>query len=280
MAAMAIHEDNHWLIETLRHFEVAPADDPLFSVPPALTDAARNFFDDLGSTLRSFVLLTKAVVFADNAALVSRKALDGERHLPTGFDPFLYIEGPGHFGRQLQSVSRVQNEMTIVRLVDNFTSYLVEIVGECLRANPKIMRSKENATFEAIFSCSSLDELHDTLINRKVDELAYLGFERLAVWIDEKLGVDTLSDFPEKTTLVEFLEVRNCIVHNRSKVGPKLFRVPGRREAFGEVGREIRLKVDDLLLASRATSETVALLDAALASKFSLPQTQTKTARG
>jgi hypothetical protein len=163
------------------------------------------------------------------------------------------------------------NEMLLVRLADNFTSYLSEIIRECLRARPEALRSKETITVELALQCGSVDELRTLLAERKVDELAYLGFPKLCEWVDERLGVPELLRLPARPMLIKMLELRNCVVHNRGRLSPRYARSALTEKGTIAVGGEVEIGVETLFLAARATAECVQMLDNLLREKFSLP---------
>jgi hypothetical protein len=270
--ADAINPDDPWTRLALKELDDGPRDAPIIDEPKELTAPAKLFFEDIQKSNLVLTLLTDVTIFADNASHVSRKIIGGEQsEIPIGFDPFKPISpAPGLFQRKLGYVSQPLMQMIIGRIVDNFTTYLVEILRECLKAKPQILRSKENLTYDAILQHKTMEELQTFLVERKVDELAYLGFGKLADWVDEKLGVPDLKSFPARGALVQVLETRNCIVHNRSRVGPKFLRALGREDLTFLIGSDINVSVELIYLANRSTAECVSILDGLLAKKFSL----------
>jgi hypothetical protein len=272
--------DDAWKNAVLDDLSKASDSTFLIETPDKFTGSANRFYVDLHKTLRVLILLTEAVIFADNAALVSKKIIDGAVELPNNFDPFVSIgDESGPFKKRLSYVHEALLQMIVVRVVDNFTSYLSDVIRECLKAKPQLLRSKETVTLESILQYQSIEEIHEALVDRKIDELAYLGFSRLSEWIEERLGVSELQSFPPATTLVEILEVRNCIVHNRAAMSSKFIRNVGKQIPNATAGAPIEIDLKLIYIASRATADYVSVLDRKLADKFKLecrPSNKTK----
>jgi hypothetical protein len=108
-------------------------------------------------------------------------------------------------------------------------------------------------------------------VAKKIDELSYGGFQKLCEWVHDKLGIDEIMDFPSRRVLIASIEVRNCIVHNRCKVGSKLLRTLAMHESSPLNGRKIETGFDAIYLSGAASAQCVAMLDTILANKFSLP---------
>lgn len=71
----------------------------------------------------------------------------------------------------LQEFSALQSENMTLRIVDNFTSYLSEIVQSAMIKRPEILRSKEKVKIEDVLRFSNFRDLISFLVNRKINEL-------------------------------------------------------------------------------------------------------------
>jgi hypothetical protein len=201
---------------------------------------------------------------------VAKKIKNREPDLPKGFDPFVPLESPpGPFQRGMRLLSDDLIEMLLSRLCDNFTVYMSEIIREALKSKPEMLRSKETITVELALSFNSITELQEFIVDRKVNELAYLGFRKLAEWLSSRLGLPNLDVLPSFAAISHLIEIRNCIVHNRGRASNKYLGSSVASKYLSD-GEKITLSVDEIYVAVRATSDAVAFLDGEIAPKFSI----------
>jgi hypothetical protein len=258
--------NDEWCRATLEARETG-SEEPIYVHSEAKTKSSIQFTHEGAATVRSLLLLSEATASADRAIHVAKTALDGVHNPDRAPGPRQDVPA-GPFTTKLNAVSRVVFEMALVRVVDNMTTYFSEVIRECLLARPELLRSKEVVTFEVALGCESMDELRALLVDRKVDELAYAGFPKLSEWMSDRLGVKGLENLPARGAVLEVLELRNCIVHNRSRVSPKFLRVTGSTEH--EVGQRLEVNVDHLYLAGVATGTCVKHVNDQLADKFGI----------
>ena len=156
-----------------------------------------------------------ASIFADNAAFVASKIVRQDYPLPNGFDPLVPLsQEPGPHLRRFKTVSPSLMEMILIRLADNFTTYLLDIVGECIRSRPGLLKSsKDQMTTEAILAFTTLEECAPRLEAKGTEGQA----GRSSSLDFEHLGVANMTQQGFFPSLVELVEARNCMVHNRAK---------------------------------------------------------------
>lgn len=237
--------------------------------------SAKSFFINQHSAFKVFLAFMDSSIFADNAAMVAAKIVDGNPPFPKSFDPYIPLSTePGVHLRRLQSLGRPMMEMILIRLSDNFTTYLLDVVGECIRVKPELLKSsKDQISTELVFSVSSMDDLRDMLVERKLISVAYLSLEKQLEWISDRLGIRKLKDLECFPNLIELVESRNCAVHNRGKAGEKYTRALASYEGCAKLGELIRLSVESLFVAAKAAEEFVTYLDARLVEKYSIQTT-------
>ncbi len=151
------------------------------------------------------------------------KILKGE-NLPELTEEQIINEQPGHAISTLRSLSQPLLEMVFCRIIDNFEVYLSDAVREVMNAQPNMLRSNEQVRVDYVLQFTTMDELLTNLIEKKVNELAYLGFEKLEGWFKERMGMAIATSKSERETIVELIETRNLVVHNRAKVNDKYLR--------------------------------------------------------
>ncbi|WP_147079035.1 hypothetical protein [Methylobacterium haplocladii] len=270
---------SEWLTEAKRLLDESPSSENAYVKPSVGSASALIFFRNLEKYNRIPILFVSVCAFADNAAHVA-KSIQGHLSDPAipikkNEDPFrVNPEATNLFGKELRKVSAPLLEMVFSRLVDNLSSYLSSVTRECLVSKHEILRSKETITFELALNCDSMEELRELIVDRKIDELAYLGFGKLSDWISERLGIDSPRRLPFYNHLVESVEIRNCIIHNGSRIGHKYLRtMPSALQV--QLNDHIDVDIDMIYCFSRAAAEYVCCLEAGLIEKFALPTSST-----
>jgi hypothetical protein len=264
--------EDPWSKAALEDFNGKGDAESLYTYPERATESARSFVHEQLNIFVFIVMLGTVTVVADNARAIARKVLNKEE-LPRDFDATQPLETDGGpYQKGLRRLSPVVLQMLFARTIDNFESYLSEAVAECLHARPEALRtSGARIPIEMVFAAESLDELREELIDRRVNELSYLGFDKLSDWISEQLGVDDLRTAKARIALAEFLEVRNCIVHHRSRVSQR-YLAKVRSSGGLRVGDKLDVTFDMVYLVARATTEVAMGLDVTLREKFELAE--------
>jgi hypothetical protein len=263
---------NDWTVAALKEFEESNDDAPAFYVPVELTHSADAFFHHQVGALTVVLGMIRASVFADNAAFVAKKIVRCDVDLPQKFDPSVPLSKEiGPHRRQLDTILPSLMEMVLIRLADNFTAYLLEIVGECIKARPELLKSsKDQVTTETILSFANFDDLRSAIIERKLISIAYLSFEKQLDWVAEHLGAAELAQRGCIPSLLELIEARNCMVHNRSRIGAKYLKCLSRFGVSASMGQPLRPSIEYLFVAAKAAADFVAAADQILSLKFRL----------
>jgi hypothetical protein len=263
---------NDWTASVLRELEEGDGQAPAFPPPPTLSYSAGSFFLHQNGALGVLMASLDAAVFADNAAFVASKIVRQDLLLPKGFDPHQPLsDTPGPHLRRLGSVQRPLMEMLLIRLADNLTTYVLDVAGECIKARPGLLKSsKEQLSTEAILAVATMEELQASLIERKLMAIAYLSLDKQIDWMVDQLGVADVKRQPCFPNLVELLEARNCMVHNRARVGPKYLRALAPYGVSATVGQLLEPSVEEVFVAAKSAATFVSALDAALVEKFGL----------
>ena len=265
---------SEWWTDALKLLEEGPAKESPFVIPETGTASAQAFFIDLINLNRIPLLFMNTCIFADNAAYtagqIQRKLSDPDFKITTVAPLEINRHGENKFSKSFAQVYRTLYSMTFARLVDNMSSYISSVIRECLKSKPELLKSKETITFEFALGCGTIEELREIIMDRKVDELAYLGFDKLSEWIADRLGISNFDKLPFYQNLIECIEIRNSIVHNHTRVSHKYMkRFQGMADI--QLNETIEVEVEMVYGLSRASSEYVRELDKALSSKFSLP---------
>jgi hypothetical protein len=242
--------------------------DESFPAPPvSVTASADAFLASFFQTTGLFHRTIELALRADYVSHVAHAALSAkERKAQTPAE--LAQKAPGPVIQQLRKDAQALIEMVLTRLVDHFTTYLSEVLREALRARPEMLRSQEQVRVDYVLQFATMEDLREDMVDRKVLELSYLGFADLEAWCTTRMGIQLAPDATVRGALVELLESRNLIVHNRSRVGSKYLRlVPNTQFRLGELRA---LDVEALIASYKLLLELVKYVDEAIARKFGL----------
>ena len=105
--------------------------------------------------------------------------------------------------------------LAYTRSMDNFVSYLKDILIEVMNKKPELLKSNELESVEFILSFNNMEDLKKTLIDRKIEKLLYKGIDELLKYFKDRLGLDLVHDTGDKMVLNQMIKQRNLIVHNR-----------------------------------------------------------------
>lgn len=233
------------------------------------TKAAEAYFRSASSDFGLFHFIIDIVLKGDYFAFVAKHALEGSDEYKNVEPAQLAKTDPGPLTTFLRRRRQVLLEMFLGRLVDNFQTYLVDLVRAVLHAKPAMLSTRQQTlTLEELLKYDRIEELVHAIIERRVTALAYEGFGDLQSWCAER-GLQIQVPAGQSHAVIELIATRNVIAHNRGLVDEKYLRtVPSARFNLGEVRR---LEVDDLLNALALLHRIVADTDRLAAEKFQLP---------
>jgi hypothetical protein len=216
---------------------------------------------------RLFSFVIDSVLAGDYVAHVARRALDG--HDADDITPAdLAQKDPGVRTRQLRESRQELHEMFLGRAVDNFQTYIVDIIRTVLHKQPRILTArKQELTLGYILQFDSIEALTHDIIEGKVHALSYDGFGDLEEWCTSK-GIPLIVPAGSRTRVVELIATRNLIVHSRGRIDERYINAAAAsREQLGE---KRTLEIDDVLDAIDLLNRVVTATDAAIVGKYDL----------
>jgi hypothetical protein len=160
-------------------------------------------------------------------------------------------------------------QMMLCRSVDNFLTYVSELLALIFQTRPEMLKSNETAKLEMILQFKTMDDLISALVEKRVSDLAYQGMGDLSKDLSRKIGFDLFEKQEDLERAVRIIEVRNLIVHNRAIVN-RLFlsRLPGFTASLGDrVDMEGKAVLDDIEFLASSVSD----IDKRAIEKFGLP---------
>jgi len=157
-------------------------------------------------------------------------------------------------------------EILLSRGVDNFQCYLSDVFHILFRARPEILKSGQKISVLDVLNCSSLDEVVTMLVARKVDELAYGGFQVIRKYLVERIAIPDITDAEQLRLVTEAIAVRNIIVHNRGHINARFLEDTGRTDLV--IGNVFAFALNELSSYLDAIQTTSYHIDCELVSKF------------
>jgi hypothetical protein len=118
--------------------------------------------------------------------------------------------------RLLDIYANLIAEMLWCRGVDNFLTYVAQLLGLIFRTRPETLRSSKTETLQTILEFKSMDELVNHLAEKKVYDLTFRGMRDLRDALLRELSFDLFPVAERLDRAVLIIEDRNLVVHNRN----------------------------------------------------------------
>lgn len=237
-------------------------------IPEFCSLSAKNYLKYEKADVNFFHFIIDVVIRTDFVRHTAKNALDGNE-FPKDLSPGdLAAKEPGNATKYLRKNKQTLLQMFLSRQIDNFTTYLSEIIREAMLSKPDILKSKEQIRIDYALSHNTIEDLRSDLIDKKVIELGYLGFYDLCEWVEDRMGVKLVQDNSNKEIIVEYIETRNAITHNRGIVGEKYLRIVSSPDY--EQGEKRKLDVDDLFSCGSQLTKAVISFDEQITKKFGI----------
>lgn len=103
-------------------------------------------------------------------------------------------------------------------LVDKFLNYITDLLTLIYIVRPEIMKSKEQERLDFILGYTSMQELIAAIAEKKINDLAYKSFKDVSDFLADK-GFKLFNNADDSHYASKIVEMRNIIVHNRSRIG-------------------------------------------------------------
>jgi hypothetical protein len=250
------------------------AADPLGELPPlpeAATQACGRYTREVYDLLQYVGFVAQLATRSDEVQRVAAEALrdtarsDEERERYEAM-----LETRGGALEQLRARRHLLLQMMLSRVVDNFLTYVSELLALVFRTRPETLRSSEVVRLDEVLRHKSIDELVNALADRRVNRLAYLGMRELSDDLAGTLALRLFEDDADLACAVEVIEIRNLIAHNRGIVNQTFLRRVPKSDA--QEGEPVALEIDRVMSELKFLTERVFDIDQRVASKFALPR--------
>ena len=191
--------------------------------------------------------LQRFTIFVTNAAIIADAGITLAQTIGATSDKERPESGVGAVG-ELATHLQLFLQMILCRAVDNFLTYISELLALIFQTRPEMLKSNEVAKLETILQYKTMEDLISALVEKRVTDLAYQGMRDLSKDLSRKIGFDLFEQQEGLDMAVRIIEVRNLIVHNRAIVN-RLFlsRSPDFAAKSGErVEMEGKSVLDDI----------------------------------
>jgi len=231
------------------------------------SSSERYFFADLevGNFLNWIAFMAGSI---DRVRKVAKEALDevneDEREAEVDSED-------GDEGIMIQELKK--NRLIIIhmlhtRMVDNYLTYLSEILVECFTAKPEAMRSSEKVEISEILQYDNFQGIVEHVAEKKVHSLSYQSITDLDSYFVDKFNVHIVEE-KDKEFLIKAIETRNLITHNRGIRNKIYIQKVGEDES--EIGKIRDIGIDFSEKVNKLFYNSVKQLDSSLRKKLGVP---------
>jgi len=169
---------------------------------------------------------------------------------------------------------RYHIETACIRSVDNFLSYISDILQLCISRRPEMLRSSDTITLEEAVRFSRHGDLVSYLIDRTISRLSYKSFSEIEKYVSDKAGIDLVASEDERSLLMTSIELRNIYTHNRGEASEQTIKRLERFDHPLTLHKGKRVESDLFLI--EELIENLSLIarraDHEFAAKFKLPR--------
>lgn len=179
--------------------------------------------------------------------------------------------GSGGSERDLARHAPFLFEMLFCRAIDNYLTYISELLALIYTTRPEMLRSKETVTIEDVLQCSSMEEFIARQTEQKVLDLSYKGIRKLDEYLQKRMKFCLFVTADDLEVAARIMEKRNLVVHNRGSVNRKFLKmVPNSSKQLGQkieiLSTELKDELDFLM-------RSVVDLDNRAVKQFGIPIT-------
>ncbi|MGR4849965.1 hypothetical protein [Streptomyces sp. LARHCF252] len=240
--------------------------DALEVIPDFATTAAWEFYRYHHAQM---LYMTSAnLVFNEFDSLVKQLGVAFAEVCPDGPEkqfPRWHIKR-SQFKKALHQNLPMVAEYGMTRCVENFLSYVSDVLTETLVSRPDLLKSQEQVTYEEVLSHDSIEAFAAWAAERRVSQLSFKGLEDVAAYIEKRLGLKIHDSDKHWALLRRGVAIRNLAVHRRGIVDARFTRiVPG-----AKIGERYQFDLREYIAVASSAIRVVVDFDSKVATKFGL----------
>ncbi|GHK00875.1 hypothetical protein SY2F82_26720 [Streptomyces sp. Y2F8-2] len=241
-------------------------DDALDVVPDFATTAAWAFYKHHHAQM--LYMTSASMVFREFESLVERLGVAFADVSPDGPEkrfPHWY-EKRAQFKETLHKNLPMVSEYGMTRCVENFLSYVSDVLTETLVSSPALLKSQEQVTYEEVLAHDSIEAFAAWAAERRISQLSYKGLEDIAAYIEKRLGLKIHESDKHWMLLRRGVAIRNLAVHRRGIIDERFMRiVPDAKK-----GERYRFNLREYIAVASSAIRVVIDFDTKVAAKFGL----------
>ena len=243
--------------------KVKPAEAVLPKPPSQMSEACSRFFSAHKEVVDFIGYISSLAMGMDK---VGRILNDSEARPED--DTEIVVE-PGGRADDLRKYRQLILQMMLTRGVDNFLSFISELLALVFRTRPETLRTGEHVRVDFVLEHASMEDLIDRLVERRVEQLSFAGMRSLQADLKKTLGFELLQSEEDVERAVRLVESRNLIVHSRGVVNRR-YESRVAAEGDSQLGRSLKLWAEQVFMDLGFLAGTVASIDERACSKWKL----------
>ena len=163
----------------------------IVAYPADVTEACQRFSDEQQQLLKFVRFVSYTVSRADDSLRDVTAPLFAKDDSETAEAEYLktmeHIKTKGAAVKFAQHL-RMWLEMLFCRQVDNYLTYIAELLAVVFRTRPEMLKSAETIRIEDVLKHTSMEALIAELTDRKVNSLSYRGMKDLHQYLEKRLS--------------------------------------------------------------------------------------------
>jgi len=117
-------------------------------------------------------------------------------------------------------LKRISSANTVSEHVNNYLTYLTDLISTILRSNPLALRSTKTVTIEEVLKSGTMDEFINDQVEQEILSLAQKGYPEIKKYI-EGFGLKLVEDPSEEKYIFRGVMDRNLFTHKRGIIDRK-----------------------------------------------------------
>lgn len=188
------------------------------------------------------------------------------------------LKATGSLGGQpdANAISSILFEACLTRVVDRALTYVSSSLHAVFRKYPASAQAKEKVDLTFVARFTSIDELLEAMLERRVHELSYRSLSDLDEYFQTTLKFSLFSADEQRKRAVRLVAERNLLIHNRGIVN-RIF-LERTNDSSLAIGDRIQYDAEAAMSELEFLLDWVCDLDIRLIEKFGLG-TQLRTPR-
>jgi hypothetical protein len=247
---------------------------PLLETPEQVTQSASAFYAQHFTNIMTYGISEMALTAHEGFVTATGKTLStGDREprevFPEAFHQIDYLK------EQIESTRPARLEIALSRSVDNFLSYVSDILTQAIVTRPNLLKTKEQVTLEEVLQHVTLEDFVRWAAEKRVNELSFKGLTKIAEYIEKRLGLALHSSEADWKTLKQSVAVRNIVVHRRAIIDERF--VWAMDDTSYQAGEKFSVPRELLADTMKCTMRVVRDFDKRVAEKFGLTLLDSRT---